>query len=110
MALNWQEAQKSEKKFWENIYVKEKKDNVYEKTSTEGWINFADQVLSRHDIKINFLDKKVILDLGSGPGGVAKGFHEKLKKKEIIGSKIIAVDPLMDFYKTFWITVMMLQI
>ncbi len=99
MAVNWQEAQIYEKKFWENIYIKGKKDDIYSKTGADGWKKFAYHVLSRHELNSQFINNKVILDLGSGPGGLAKGFHEMLKKNEIKNSKIIAVDPLMDFYK-----------
>ena len=99
MAVNWQEAQIHEKKFWESIYINKKKDDVYEKTTSEGWKNFAYEVLKRHEIDLQFINNKIIVDLGSGPGGVAKGFHEMLKKKELKNTKIIAVDPLMDFYK-----------
>ena len=99
MALNWKNAQVNEKKFWENIYLKKNKDEIYKKTSGEGWKDFAEEILIRNNLDKKFLNNKTILDLGSGPAGLAKGIHEMIKLKEITNCKIIAVDPLMDFYK-----------
>ena len=99
MAINWTEAQKNEKSFWEKIYIKDNTDSIYSKTNSVGWKKFAIHVMERNKIKLDDLNNKTILDLGSGPGGVAKGIYELLKNNEISNVKIIAVDPLMDFYK-----------
>jgi hypothetical protein len=37
MAINWTEAQKNEKSFWENIYIKDNTDTIYSKTNSSGW-------------------------------------------------------------------------
>ena len=34
MALNWKTAQKNEKKFWEDIFVNEKQDDIYSKSES----------------------------------------------------------------------------
>ena len=99
MAKNWIDAQKNEKIFWKNIYINNIQDDIYTQTNKYGWINFTRHVLDRNHLNLKFLNGKKILDLGSGPGGVAKGIHELIKNFEIKNSKIIAVDPLMDFYK-----------
>jgi ubiquinone/menaquinone biosynthesis C-methylase UbiE len=99
MAKNWKIAQIKEEEFWRNIYLNESKDNIYRKTASKGWKDFAEEILSRNNIKKKSLSNKVILDLGSGPAGVAKGIHEMIKKNEIQNCKIIATDPLMEFYK-----------
>tara|TARA_Y100000389_G_C17466442_1_gene526097 strand:+ start:3588 stop:4352 length:765 start_codon:yes stop_codon:yes gene_type:complete len=99
MAKDWKTAQIKEKEFWKKIYLTKSVDNIYKKTDAEGWKNFAEEILLRNNIQKKFLNNKVILDLGSGPAGVAKGIHEMVKKKEIINCKIIATDPLMEFYK-----------
>jgi ubiquinone/menaquinone biosynthesis C-methylase UbiE len=99
MAKNWKDAQIHEQTFWKNIYINSTNDDIYNKTNALGWYNFAKHILDRNKIKLDELNNKMILDLGCGPGGVAKGLHEMLIKKDIIKSKIIAVDPLMDFYK-----------
>lgn len=97
MAINWKTAQNNEKKFWENVYIKNDKDLVYSKTSNEGWAGFAKKILARHQIKIENFEKKKILDLGSGPGGIVLGL------KELIGGtkdcQFICADPLMNFFK-----------
>lgn len=98
MAINWKEAQKNEKDFWYEIYISET-SNMYRKTDEEGWFFFAKEVIERHNTNFDFLSNKKILDIGSGPGGLAKGFHYSLKKNLIKNSQIIATDPLMDFYK-----------
>ena len=99
MALNWKTAQKNEKKFWEDIFVNEKQDDVYSKSDNNAWEYFTLEVLKRHKVDINVLNDKIILDLGSGPAGVAKGLEVLLEKKILKNISIIAVDPLMDFYK-----------
>ncbi len=99
MAKDWKTAQLKEKEFWSNIYTKDYSGDIYKKTDDEGWKYFANEILSRSKIEKKFLNNKVILDLGSGPAGVAKGIHEMVKKKEIHNCKIIAADPLMDFYQ-----------
>ena len=99
MALNWKSAQKNEKKFWEDIYVNDKQDDVYSKSNNGGWELFTLEVLERHKVDINFLNDKIILDLGSGPAGVAKGLEMLFEKNILKNISIIAVDPLMDFYK-----------
>jgi len=55
--------------------------------------------LERNNLNLEDLNNKTILDIGSGPGGVAKGIHELLISGEISNTKVIALDPLMDFYK-----------
>mgnify|MGYP001475374280 CR=1 FL=1 len=99
MALNWKTAQKNEKKFWEDIFVNEKRDDVYSKSENTSWEHFTLEVIKRHKININILNEKTILDLGSGPAGVAKGLEILLEKNILKNLSIIAVDPLMDFYK-----------
>ena len=99
MAKDWKTAQIKEKEFWENVYLKKNKDEIYKKTSSEGWKDFAEEILIRNNLYKEFLNDKTILDLGSGPAGLAKGIHEMIKLKEIKNCKLIAVDPLMDFYK-----------
>tara|TARA_B100000900_G_C20507282_1_gene686414 strand:+ start:186 stop:947 length:762 start_codon:yes stop_codon:yes gene_type:complete len=99
MALNWKNAQINEKKFWKDVYVKNAKDDVYGKTPDEGWTSFTLQIFKRHDLDINYLNGKIVLDLGSGPGGVARGIQVLSEKNEINNCSIIAIDPLMDFYK-----------
>tara|TARA_B100000131_G_scaffold238021_1_gene230176 strand:- start:954 stop:1718 length:765 start_codon:yes stop_codon:yes gene_type:complete len=99
MAKDWKTAQNHEKQFWENIYVKNNSDDIYRKTDDEGWKQFANEVLFRHSVNINTLNNKTILDLGSGPAGVAKGLHLMIKNNLIKNSNVIAADPLMDFYK-----------
>ena len=99
MALDWKSAQENEKNFWKNIYVKDKTDDIYKKTAKFGWQLFAEQVLERNKIDKNLLNGKKILDLGSGPAGIAKGLHLMLEKEIIKNCKIIATDPLMDFFK-----------
>ena len=81
MALNWKSAQKNEKKFWEDIFVNDKQDDVYSKSNNGGWkLLFTLEVLERHKVDINFLNDKIILDLGSGPAGVAKGLEMLFEK------------------------------
>ncbi len=99
MALNWKTAQKNEKKFWEDIFVKNKKDDVYSRSDNSSWEHFTLEVLKRNKVDINVLNDKIILDLGSGPAGVAKGLEVLLEKNILKNISIIAVDPLMDFYK-----------
>lgn len=99
MALNWKNAQLNEKKFWKDIYIDEKKDDVYAKASDEGWVSFANLIFERHNLTLEFLNDKTLLDLGSGPGGVAKGLQVLMDKKKLKNCSIIAADPLMDFYK-----------
>jgi ubiquinone/menaquinone biosynthesis C-methylase UbiE len=99
MAKDWKTAQIKEKEFWKNIYLTEAKDDVYRKTASKGWKDFAEEILSRNNIEKQFLNNKVILDLGSGPAGVAKGIHEMIKNNEIQNCNVIATDPLMEFYK-----------
>lgn len=99
MALNWKTAQVNEKKFWEDIYIKNKNDEVYEKTKSDGWKSFAEEILKRNKIELVDLHNKKIVDLGCGPAGMARGLDLLIKKKKINNSNIIAIDPLMDFFK-----------
>tara|TARA_B100000945_G_scaffold185166_1_gene148453 strand:+ start:206 stop:967 length:762 start_codon:yes stop_codon:yes gene_type:complete len=99
MAKDWKTAQKNEKYFWQSIYTKNDPDDIYKKTDDEGWKLFADEILSRHKINKSILNNKIILDLGSGPAGVAKGLHLMIKDNLIENSHIVAADPLMNFYK-----------
>ena len=99
MAVNWKIAQEKEKQYWSDIYLSNKKDDVYTPSFDEGWLGFVEEVLQRNNLDVEHLNNKVILDLGSGPAGVAKGLHLLLKSKKLKNSKIIAADPLMDFYK-----------
>ena len=59
MALNWKTAQKNEKKFWEDIFVKNKQDDVYSKSTNAGWEKFTLEVLERHKVDINALNDKL---------------------------------------------------
>jgi ubiquinone/menaquinone biosynthesis C-methylase UbiE len=99
MAKNWHTAQKNEINFWKQIYLTDISDNVYKKTDNYGWKMFANEILKRHKVDKNFLEGKTILDLGSGPAGVAKGLHLMVNEGLILKCNIIAADPLMDFYK-----------
>jgi len=99
MAKDWKTAQIKEKEFWQNIYLNKTKDEIYKKTSSEGWKDFAEEILIRNNLDKTFLNDKTILDLGSGPAGLAKGIHEMIKLDEIKNCKLIAIDPLMDFYR-----------
>ena len=99
MATDWTQAQINEKIFWEKIYLKNSNDDIYGKTFSDGWKKFAIHILKRNKLNLEDLNNKTILDIGSGPGGVAKGIHELLKSGKILNTKIIALDPLMDFYK-----------
>lgn len=99
MATDWTQAQINEKIFWEKIYLKNSNDDIYGKTFSDGWKKFAIHILKRNKLNLEDLNNKTILDIGSGPGGVAKGIHELLKSGKISNTKIIALDPLMDFYK-----------
>ena len=99
MALSWKIAQENEKKFWRDIYVNEKIDDVYKKSKDVSWKFFTLEILKRHNLEKKFLNNKVILDLGSGPAGIAKGLQLLLEENEIQNCNIIAVDPLMNFYK-----------
>ena len=99
MALSWKIAQENEKKFWKDIYVNEKLDDVYKKSKGVSWKFFTLEILKRHNLEKKFLNNKVILDLGSGPAGIAKGLQLLLEENEIQNCNIIAVDPLMNFYK-----------
>lgn len=99
MATNWTQAQINEKIFWEKIYLKNSNDDIYGKTFSDGWKRFAIHVLERNNLNLQDLNNKTILDVGSGPGGVAKGIYELQKSGKILNTKVIALDPLMDFYK-----------
>ena len=48
MALNWKSAQKNEKKFWEDIFVNDKQDDVYSKSNNNEMKLFTLEVLERH--------------------------------------------------------------
>ena len=63
MAINWKNAQTNEKKFWKDVYINNVKDDVYSKTSDQGWKSFALQVFNRHDLDKNYLNDKIVLDL-----------------------------------------------
>ena len=54
MAKDWKTAQNKEKEFWTNIYLSEKKDNIYNKTDARGWELFAEEVLTRNNLKKEF--------------------------------------------------------
>ena len=99
MALNWKSAQKNELKFWEDIYVKNRHDLVYSKSSDQNWIDFTNIVLKRNKISLKDLEGKVILDLGSGPAGVAKGLELQQLNGSLNFKKLYALDPLMNFFK-----------
>ena len=83
MALNWKTAQINEKKFWEDIYIKNKNDEVYEKTKSDGWKGFAEEILKRNKIELVDLHNKTIVDLGCGPAGMAMGLDLLIKKKKL---------------------------
>ncbi|EMH80475.1 methylase involved in ubiquinone/menaquinone biosynthesis [alpha proteobacterium HIMB114] len=100
MAKNWYSAQNNEKKFWEDIYLKkDNKDLIYSKTNDDGWVGFAQEILFRHKIDIKDLNNKVILDIGSGPGGLVLGLSLLKSKESLKFNKLIALDPLMNFFK-----------
>lgn len=99
MAKNWISAQKNEQKFWEDIYVTKKKDLIYSETKDGGWIKFAERILDRHGLNITELQNKIIVDIGSGPGGLIKGLQLLEKREKIKFKKLIAVDPLMNFFE-----------
>ena len=99
MASDWKTAQKNEKKFWEDIFINKKPDDVYSKNDSIAWEFFTLEVIKRHKIEKELLNDKVILDLGSGPAGIAKGLELLIEKNVLNNSSIIAVDPLMNFYK-----------
>lgn len=99
MAKDWNTAQINEIKFWEDIYIHNKTDLVYSKTSDDGWVSFAKEILLRHNLKLDELANKIIVDIGSGPGGLIKGLILIGKKENINFKKLIAIDPLMKFFK-----------
>ena len=101
MAKNWFEAQKNEKHFWKEIYLKNKnkKKDIYERINVSGAVGFTNQVVSRHKKKLKHFDKKKIVDLGCCAYGVIMGFLELEKKKNFKIKKIIGIDPLMNFFK-----------
>lgn len=99
MAKNWNDAQEKEKRYWHDIYISKKKDDIYRPSNEDDYKSFAIEILLRNNLSLEDLNNKVIIDLGSGPGGVAKGLHVLMQEKKIKNSKIIAIDPLMDFYK-----------
>ena len=47
---------------------------------------FAEQILHRHGLNIEQLQNKIIVDVGSGPGGLIKGL-QLLEKREKIKFK-----------------------
>ena len=98
MAKNWAEAQSNEKEFWNNIYIKGDQ-NIYEKVNDDACIGFTNEVLKRHNLKIDLFKEKVIADIGCGPFGVIKGLLLISKKKKINISKIFGIDPMMNFFK-----------
>ena len=99
MALNWKSAQKSEKLFWKNIYIKKIFDKVYAAGSNEQYVEFVKEIFKRHKINIKKINKKVLLYLGSGPYGLIKGLTFIEKKSKLKIKSLIAIDPLMNFYK-----------
>jgi ubiquinone/menaquinone biosynthesis C-methylase UbiE len=99
MALDWKTAQENEKLFWESIYINKEKDIVYSPQNDEGSLSFTKEVLLRHKIDLKSLEDKKLLDVGSGPYGIIKGLTilEEQTKARIL--KMVAADPLMDFFK-----------
>ena len=99
MALDWKSAQENEKLFWENIYIHKKKDITYNRATNDGLLGFTKEVLSRHKINLNNLKNKKLLDVGSGPYGIIKGLTILEEQTNIKILKMVAADPLMDFFK-----------
>ena len=64
MAKDWKTAQNKEKEFWTNIYLSEKKDNIYNKTDARGWILFAEDVLTRNNLKKEFFSLTNVMGIG----------------------------------------------
>ena len=63
MALNWKSAQKSEKLFWKNIYIKKIFDKAYVAGSNEQYVGFVKEIFKRHKINIKKIKTVAITTL-----------------------------------------------
>jgi SAM-dependent methyltransferase len=102
MAVNWKDAQKAEKRFWDLIYLDEAKDiSSYEKISFASGINFLTKIMHRHQVDMRHFSKKSVVDLGCGPYGLIYGLAHLSNLGFCSDSKIYGVDPLIKHYKKY---------
>ena len=99
MAKNWKEAQLNEKLFWKKVYLDKENKDTYQKIDNKGAIGFTKEVLKRHKKNLRDLNKKTIVDLGCGAYGIILGLSLLEKVNKFNTSKIIGIDPLMNYFK-----------
>ena len=98
MSKDWEKAQINEKSFWRDLEENTKDKPII---TIEQSLRYLFRVLDRFDLKLSDLNEKILCDVGSGPAGVGMGLqyiHESGSSKP---KKVISVDPLMDFYKSY---------
>lgn len=104
MAVNWQDAQRNEKVFWDTIYSKdhaEARPN-YPRVDTPRAIRSAEKLLGRHGVRLADLPGKRLMDLGCGPIGIIKGIAEYEDGAVLDRMQgLFGVDPLMDTYENY---------
>lgn len=102
MAINWKNAQINEKQFWDKIYLEKNYDiRSHQPVRVERGLEFLFKTLNRHRVKLNFLNKKNVADLGCGPTGLALGLDFLLQNSYLNQTKIFAIDPLINHYERY---------
>lgn len=102
MAISWKQAQEREIEFWNGIYVRKNKDiRSYSQITDETALLFCTKTLARFNLNISDLREQVVADVGCGPYGLLRGIDVNSKSHNHGPSKIIGIDPLMDYYKEF---------
>jgi SAM-dependent methyltransferase len=103
MALNWQQAQKGELEFWQDIYLHKKEDlEHYQPITTEKSIDFFQKTIRRFNVNFASFDRQKVADVGCGPYGIIKGLSEySSQTKEINLGTVYGLDPLVNEYLKF---------
>lgn len=103
MALNWQQAQKNELEFWQDIYLRKKEDlKYYQPITKERSIDFFEKTIRRFELNLTDFDRQKIADIGCGPYGIIKGLAEESSQDlTIFLDTIYGIDPLVNEYLKF---------
>lgn len=102
MARSWSKAQENEKKFWDEIYVKEVSDiSSYKKVTFEVGIAFLLKTIMRHNLNLNRMSDSTVADIGCGPYGLVYGLSHFSNLGYLKGCNIMGIDPLMDLYRSY---------
>jgi SAM-dependent methyltransferase len=103
MALSWQQAQKNELEFWQDIYIHNKEDlEHYQPITTTKSIDFSQKTIRRFNLDFSDLDRSQLADIGCGPYGILKGLAAYSSQSQKLSlDTVYGIDPLINEYLKF---------